>query len=171
MGKRDYGNVIEIIKNDFRAARSNPIVIITLLAIIILPSLYAVININACWDPYEKTNDMDFAIANMDNGTEYQGLKLNVGNDLVEGLKNETRFHWVYVDEATLREGVHNGTYYAGIIIPQNLSKNVVSITTDDPQSAKLVYIVNDKTNPVAPRITQQGANMIYNEMNAKIIA
>ncbi len=170
MGKRDFGNVIETMKNDFRAARSNPIVVITLIAIIILPSLYAVININACWDPYEKTNDMDFAIANMDNGTEYQGLKLNVGEDLVEGLKNETRFHWVYVDEDTLREGVHNGTYYAGIIIPQNLSKNVVSITTDDPQSAKLVYIVNDKTNPVAPRITQQGANMIYNEMNAKII-
>ena len=50
MGKRDFGNVIEIMKNDFRAARSNPIVVITLIAIIILPSLYAVININACWE-------------------------------------------------------------------------------------------------------------------------
>ena len=170
MSGRDIGNMVELVKNDFKTARSNPIVIITLIGIIILPSLYAVINIDACWDPYEKTGDMEFAIANMDNGTVYEGYQMNIGDDLVEGLKNNTKFHWVYVDESTLREGVHNGTYYAGIVIPKNLSENVVSITTDDPQSAKLIYIVNDKTNPVAPRIAQQGANAIYSEMNAKII-
>ena len=170
MSGRDIGNILELMKKDFNSALSNPIVLITLIAIIILPSLYAVINIDACWDPYEKTGDIDFAIANMDNGTIYEGYQLNVGNDLIEGLKNETRFHWVYVDEDTLRQGVHNGTYYAGIVIPKNLSENVVSITTDDPKSAKLIYIVNEKTNPVAPRIAQQGANSIYNEMNAKII-
>ena len=170
MGGRDIGNIFELVKKDFETVRSNPIVLITLIGIIILPSLYAVINIDACWDPYEKTGDMEFAIANMDNGTVYEGYQLNVGDDLVEGLKNNTKFHWVYVDESTLREGVHNGTYYAGIVIPKNLSENLISITTDDPQSAKLIYIVNDKTNPVAPRIAQQGANAIYSEMNAKII-
>ena len=122
------------------------------------------------WDPYEKTEDIDFAIANMDNGSSYEGLELNVGDDLVEELKNESKFHWVFVDEQTLRQGVENGTYYAGIVIPQNLSKNIVSITTDKPETAKLIYIDNEKTNPVAPRITTQGANAIYTEMNAKII-
>lgn len=170
MGDRNYKNVLEIMRGDAKAAVSNPFVIITLLAIIIIPSLYAVININACWDPYEKTGDMDFAIANLDKGATYQDLQLNVGDNLVDGLKNETRFHWVFVDEQNLRQGVRNGTYYSGIIIPENLSENVISITTDDPHSAKLIYIVNDKTNPIAPRIAQQGANSIYNEMNAKII-
>ena len=170
MGSRDIGNIIEIFKNDFKSAFSNKIVIITLIAIIILPSLYAVINIGACWDPYEKTGEMDFAIANLDNGTVYDGYELNVGNDLVDTIKNNTKFHWVFVTESELREGVKNGTFYAGIIIPQNLSENIVSITTDNPQQAKLIYIVNDKTNPVAPRIAQQGANTIYTEMNAKII-
>ena len=142
----------------------------TLIAIIILPSLYAIINIQACWDPYEKTGEIDFAVANLDKGAVYDGYTINVGNDLVDTLKNNTKFHWVFVSEDELREGVKNGTFYAGIIIPENLSENIVSITTDDPQTAKLIYIVNDKTNPVAPRITQQGANTIYNEMNAKII-
>ena len=35
------------------------------------PSLYALINIGACWDPYENTNHVQFAIANEDNGTTY----------------------------------------------------------------------------------------------------
>ena len=170
MGKRDLGNVFEIMRNDFRDARSNPIVIITLIGIIILPSLYAIINIDACWDPYERTGEMDFAIANNDRGATYQNLSINVGNDLVDDLQNDTRFHWVFVSEDELRQGVRNGTYYAGIVIPENLSENVISITTDDPHSAQVIYIVNDKTNPVAPRIAQQGANTIYREMNAKIV-
>ena len=170
MGRWNFDNVLEIMKNDSKSVTSNPIVVITIIAIIIIPSLYAIININACWDPYEKTEDIDFAIANMDNGSSYEGLELNVGDDLVEELKNESKFHWVFVDEQTLRQGVENGTYYAGIVIPQNLSKNVVSITTDKPETAKLIYIDNEKTNPVAPRITTQGANAIYTEMNAKIV-
>ena len=170
MGKRSVENVLEIIRKDFRDARSNPIVIITLIGIIILPSLYAIINIDACWDPYERTGEMDFAIANNDRGATYQNLSINVGNDLVDDLQNDTRFHWVFVSEDELRQGVRNGTYYAGIVIPENLSENVISITTDDPHSAQLIYIVNDKTNPVAPRIAQQGANTIYREMNAKIV-
>jgi putative membrane protein len=170
MSSRDLGNIIEIFKNDYKSAFSNKIVVITLIAIIIIPSLYAIINIQACWDPYEKTGEMDFAIANMDNGTTYEGYRINVGNDMVNSLNDNKKFHWVLVSEDELREGVKNGTYYAGIIIPQNLSENVVSITTDEPQTAKLIYIVNDKTNPVAPRIMQQAANTIYNEMNAKII-
>ena len=83
MGGRDIGNIVELVKNDFKTARSNPIVIITLIGIIILPSLYAVINIDACWDPYEKTGDMEFAIANMDNGTVYEGYQMNVGDDSI----------------------------------------------------------------------------------------
>ena len=170
VGKDNIINIFELVKNDFKAAFSNPIVVITLIAIIILPSLYAILNIEACWDPYEKTGDMDFAIANLDNGTTYQGLEVNVGNELVDGLKNNSNFNWVFVSEDELREGVKNGTYYSGIVIPRNLSENIVSITTDNPQTAKLHYVVNDKTNPVAPRIAHQGANAVYTEMNAKII-
>ena len=170
MSGRDINNIIEIMKHDFHSALLNPIVIIILIAIIILPSLYAIINIEACWDPYEKTGNMKFAVANLDNGTTYNNMSINVGNELVNTLKNNTDFKWVFVSESELREGVKNGTYYSGIIIPQNLSENVVSITSDNPKTAILYYIVNDKTNPVAPRIAQQGANAVYKEMNAKIV-
>lgn len=170
MSGRNTGNIIEIMQNDLKSALSNPIVIFVLIAIIILPSLYAIINIQACWDPYEKTGEMEFAVANLDNGTTYEGLNLNIGNDLVDELKNNTDFKWVFVSEQELRDGVKDGKYYSGIIIPKNLSENVVSITSDNPETAKLYYIVNDKTNPVAPRIAEQGANAVYKEMNAKIV-
>ena len=170
MGSKDIGNIVEIMKNDFKSAFSNPIVTIVLIAIIILPSLYALLNIQACWDPYGNTGNVEFAIANLDNGTSFEGNTLNVGNELVKELKNNDKFKWTFVTEDELRDGVYSGKYYAGIIIPKNLSSNIISITTDDPQQAKLEYVVNVKSNPVATKLTDTGANTVYTTLNAKII-
>lgn len=170
MGRKDIGNIIEIMRNDFKSAFSNPIVTIVLIGIIILPSLYALINIYACWDPYGNTDEVEFAIANLDNGTSFEGTKINVGNELVKDLKNNTKFKWTFVTEDELRDGVHKGDYYAGIVVPKNLSENIVSITTDNPEQAKLEYVVNVKANPVAAKLTNTAANTVYSNLNAKIV-
>ncbi len=170
MSRKDIGKIVEIMKNDFYSAFSNPIVTLLLLAIIILPSLYALINVEACWDPYGKTEDVEFPIANLDNGTTFEGTTLNVGNELVKELKNNTKFNWKFVTEDELRDGVNKGKYYAGIVIPKNLSENIVSIASDDPHQAELEYVVNIKSNPVATRLTDAGANAVYTSLNAKIV-
>ena len=163
-------NIIEIMKSDSKAAISNPIVTIVLIGLIILPSLYALINIAACWDPYGNTGNVEFAIANLDNGTTFNGKEINVGNELVKSLKDNDKFQWTFVTEDELRDGVYKGDYYAGIVIPRNLSDNVVSIMTDDPQQAKLEYVVNMKANPVGAKLTDSGSNAVYLELNAKIV-
>ena len=170
MSRKDIGKIAEIMKNDFKGAFSNPIVTIVLIAIIILPSLYALLNIQACWDPYENTGNVEFAIANLDNGSTFQGTPFNVGNELVKELKKNDKFDWKFVTEDELRDGVYKGDYYAGIIIPKNLSENVISIAGDNPQQAKLEYVVNVKSNPVAAKLTDSGANTVYTTLNAKII-
>ena len=92
MAGRDIGNIIEIMRTDLKAAFSNPIVTLVLIALIILPSLYALINIQACWDPYGNTGDVQFAIANLDNGSTFEGKQLNIGNELVKELKKNDKF-------------------------------------------------------------------------------
>lgn len=164
-------NILEIMKKDYRSAFSNPIVILLLLGLIILPSLYGLVNIYACWNPYENTNHVQFAIANEDNGTTYDGKKINVGEELVLSLKENTDFEWVFVMPDELRTGVHNGTYYAGIIIPHNFTESVVSIVNGNPHSAELEYIVNEKSNPVAAKLTDAAAKEVYNKLNAKIVS
>ena len=170
MGSKDIGNIVEIMKNDFKSAFSNPIVTLVLIGIIILPSLYALLNIQACWDPYGNTGNVEFAIANLDNGSSFDGTNINVGNELVKDLKKNDKFKWTFVTEDELRKGVHSGKYYAGIVIPKNLSENIVSITGDDPKQAELEYVVNVKSNPVATKLTDTGANTVYTTLNAKIV-
>ena len=163
-------NIMEILKTDLRSTVKNPVVIILLIAIIILPSLYGLVNIYACWDPYDNTDHFPFAIANEDKGATYQDVKINAGNDLVMMLKNNTKFEWVFVTSDELRQGVHDGKYYAGLIVPANFSESIVSITTDDPHSADLEYIVNEKY-PVASKLSDGAAKEVYNNINAEIVA
>ena len=163
-------NIFEIIKTDARATLSNPIVVIVLIALIILPSLYGLVNIYACWDPYENTGNVQFAIANDDRGASYKGVDVHAGDDLVKMLKNNTDFKWVFVSSDDLREGVHNGTYYAGMVVPANFSECIVSITTQDPHSAQLEYRVNEKSNPVAAKLSDSAAKAVYNNINAEIV-
>ena len=170
MSRKDPMMIAEIMKNNFKGAFSNPIVVIVLIGVIILPSLYALLNIQACWDPYGNTGDVPFAIANLDDGASFNDKDINVGKELVKDLKKNDKFKWTFVSEDDLRKGVYNGTYYAGIVIPKNLSENIVSITGDNPQQAKLEYVVNMKTNPVATKLTDSGANAVYTSLNAKIV-
>ncbi|MBR6023941.1 MAG: YhgE/Pip domain-containing protein [Methanobrevibacter sp.] len=163
-------NIIEIIKRDAKATLSNPIVILVLIALIILPSLYGLVNIYACWDPYKNTGHVQFAIANDDRGASYDGVAIHAGDDLVDMLKNNTDFEWVFVSSDDLRQGVHNGTYYAGMVVPANFSECIVSITTKDPHSATLEYRVNEKANPVAAKLSDSAAKAVYNNINAEIV-
>ena len=170
MSRKDVGMIAEIMKNDFKGIFSNPIITLVLIGIIVLPSLYALLNIQACWDPYGNTDEVEFAIANLDKGATFEGTQINVGNELVKELKNNDKFKWTFVTEDTLRDGVYKGDYYAGIILPKNLTKNVLSIAGDNPKQAKLEYVVNVKSNPVATKLTDTGANTVYTSLNAKIV-
>ncbi len=170
-GQQSKNNILEIMRSDFHSAFANPIVILVLIGVILLPSLYGLVNIYACWNPYEETGNVVFAIANEDNGTTYQGDDINVGKNLTDSLKNNTDFKWVFVSSDELRTGVHDGNYYAGIIIPKNFSESIVSIVTGDPHSAELEYIVNEKSNPVAAKLTDSAAKAVYNNLNAEIVS
>lgn len=172
LGRRiNLNHIGQLLKKDFKDVfTKNPIVVLTLLAIIILPSLYALINIQACWDPYDNTGNLEFAVANLDKGASFDGEDINVGDQLEDELKRNDDFYWTFVSEDELREGVKNGTYYAGIIIPKNFSESIKSITSDDPHSAELEYIVNRKSNPMASKLSDSAARAVYNKVNAKIV-
>ena len=163
-------NIRNIFRNDMKAVKNNPVVMVVLLVIILLPSLYALLNIEATWDPYARTSNLEVAVVNEDLGYASNGTNYNVGNMLVNELKNNTNFKWQFVDETTGLNGVKNGKYYAVLIIPSNFSQQLLSIQTSNPQQAQIQYIVNDKTNPIAPRLTNAGVDAIQSQINGEIV-
>lgn len=159
-------NIQKIIKNDISATLKNPVVLIVLFALIILPSLYSVINVYACWDPYEDTDNIDYIIVNNDNPVTVNGTTYAYGDMVVEKLQNNSNFNWVYKDEDEARGLVKNGTQYAAIIIPEDFSQDIMSVYSGNPKQASIEYVDNHKTSPVAPKITSKAASNVVTEIN-----
>lgn len=160
----------EIFKNDIKVIKNNPVVLFVLMVIILIPSLYALMNIQATWDPYALTSNIKIAVANGDSPYSLNGTQYKVGDMLVEELKNNDKFNWQFVDEETARNGVKNGEYYAAIIIPSNFSQMLLSIDTANPQQASIEYLVNDKLNAIAPKMTNTGVDTIQSKINDEVV-
>ncbi len=161
---------IKIFKNDLKTIKNLPLLIIFLIVVICLPSLYILFTVPSAWDPYSKTSNIEIAVVNGDSGYAANGTHYNVGNILVDELKNNTNFSWQFVDKNTALDGVKNGKYYAALIIPDNFSEDLLSIETTTPQQAKIQYIDNEKLNPIAPRLTSAGAEGIQTKINDEIV-
>lgn len=163
-------NIFKIYKKDLKDIFTNPSLLIVILGLAILPSLYAWFNIKASWDPYGNTQNISVAVVNKDNGNEVSGNKINFGDEVVKKLKNNDKLGWNFVDEKDALDGVNSGKYYATIEIPQDFSKNLTSIVTDETKKGQIVYTVNEKINAIAPKITDKGASTIQSEVNQTVV-
>ncbi|MBI5679635.1 MAG: YhgE/Pip domain-containing protein [Methanobacterium sp.] len=163
-------NAFEIFKNDIKAVKNNSVVIFALLVLISIHALYTCLTIQSTWDPYSQTSNIKIAVVNEDSGYDLNGTHYNVGDLLIEELKNNTNFNWQFVNKEEALNGVKNGKYYAALIIPGNFSQDLLSISTPNPHQAQIEYVTNDKLSPITPRMTEAGADAIQVKINSIII-
>jgi putative membrane protein len=153
-------------KNVFKVSTGTLLVI----GIILLPSVYAWVNLKAMWDPYANTSGIKIAVTSQDQGAEVNGKKINIGDEVIHSLENNKKLGWTFVNEAEARKGVLNGDYYASLLIPKDFSEKITSVLTENPQKPEIDYAVNEKINAVAPKITSSGATSLTNQISQNFI-
>mgnify|MGYP004448073465 FL=1 len=163
-------NIIKIFVRDIRSIAKNWVALIIIIGLMILPSLYAWFNIRASWDPYGNTGGIKVAIVNKDTGGNLKDKFINVGEELVEKLKENTSLGWCFVSEEEGNNGVHTGKYYATIIIPEEFTSETLSIINNSIKRPTLIYKVNEKSNAIAPKITDKGITTIKSQVDSNII-
>lgn len=164
-------NVFYLYKLDWKRIFSNPISAFLIIALMILPSLYAWFNIKALWDPYGNTSELPIAVYSADKGAEFQGKELSIGNEVIDSLHENKQLGWHFLDsKKELVEGVKSGKYYAGIYLPADFSKDLVSFTSGTIVKPKIEYYSNQKINAIAPKITDKGASSLQEQISKNFI-
>ena len=132
-------NIFKIYKDDIKKIFTNYAALIVFIALSILPSLYAWFNIKASWDPYgkEATSQIKIGVVNKDKGAELKGEFKNIGNQIIDQLKENDVMGWQFVSEKEAVKAVEEGSYYAMITIPEEFSENILSLITDDIKKGK----------------------------------
>ena len=164
-------NIIEIFRNDIKEVFRKTNTWIIIVGLIFLPSMYAWPNILSSWDPYGHTNNIKVAVTSEDAGATVDGKDLNLGNSLVEGLKNNKNLDWQFVsNKQQAEDGVRIGDYYASIVVPKNFSQDMTSVSRTEPKRATIEYTVNEKINAISPKITNSGASAIANNISKNFV-
>ena len=120
-------NIFRIFKNDVSRIRSNVIAMIVIMGITVIPTLYAWFNIAASWDPYGNTGNLKIAVASLDEGydSELINVNLNLGDQILDTLKENDNFNWVFTEADDASSGVKSGKYFAALVIPEDFSRKV----------------------------------------------
>jgi len=169
--KHTFQDVFKIYKSDILNIVSNWVVAVIVGGLIFLPSLYAWLNIYASMDPYAHTANMKIAVVNEDSGTTIKGENLNIGKELMDNLKENNSFSWHFIPREEALDSLKNGDYFAVLIVPNDFSQKLSSIVTELPTKAHIDYYVNEKINPIAPKITSKGAGVITQQVSSEFIS
>ncbi|WP_195988087.1 YhgE/Pip domain-containing protein [Clostridium sp. D53t1_180928_C8] len=162
--------VFNIFKIDIKNLIKSPVAIFIVVGLCILPSLYAWINIKACWDPYANTGNLPIVVVNNDEGKELNGEYINVGDEVVNNLKENKSIGWVFKDEWQANDGLNRGEYYALIEIPENFTEGLISITTTSPRKPQIIYKANEKANAIATKITDVAKESVVREIKTNFV-
>ena len=144
-----------------------------IVAISILPALYAWVNIYANGNPYVNTGNIKIAVASNDPGIDLDdGTHVNMAEEVSGELKESTSIGWQFpgtADEAI--DGVVSGKYYAAIIFEDNFTYNMYHFEQallDDREP--LTFYENTKKNAVASKITETAAATLQENINTKYL-
>lgn len=155
-------NTFKLFKLDWQRIFKNPIATFLIIALMIIPSLYAWFNIKALWDPYANTGELPIAVYSDDKAASFQGKEVDIGKEVLKNLHENKQLGWKFVDsKEELDKGVKSGKYFAGIYLPKDFSKDLLSFTTGEIVKPKIEYSINEKINAIAPKIAEKGASSL----------
>lgn len=161
-------NILKIFSSDVKSIVRHFFAAVIVVAITIIPALYAWFNIYANGDPYANTGNISVAVASEDTG--YNGI--NKGKAIIDNLKKSDSINWVFPGSAeAAKKGVDSGKYYAAIIINENFSRNMYSLKSAlEDDGAEISYYENGKKNAVANKITETAAETVEHNIQVEYL-
>lgn len=165
--------VSEIFRSDLRSVAKQFFAMVILIAICVLPALYAWFNIYSNHDPYGSTGNIRIAVASNDPGmARSDGSVVNMADEVMDTLRESDSIGWVFLDDADAAvAGVESGDYYAAIVFAPTFTTNMLDVEqgllSDD---AGLTFYENGKKNAIAAKITETAAGTLQETINTKYL-
>lgn len=165
--------VFRIFKNDIRSIVKYFFVLVIVLALGVLPSLYAWINIYASWDPYGNTGNLEIALASRDTGIKLQdGTYVNAADEVIREIKDDKDIRYVPLDTAEEAvDGVTSGRFYAAFVFEDGFTYDMRHFEEAiGDEDAKITYYENVKNNAVAIKIIDNFSESLQGDINSKYL-
>ncbi|WP_086669142.1 YhgE/Pip domain-containing protein [Lentzea kentuckyensis] len=152
--------------NELRRITSGKLPKLAVLALALVPLLYASLYLYANKDPYANLNQVPAALVVKDKGAK----DLNAGKEVADELLNGKKFNWHVVDNpADADDGVRKGKYIFALTLPEDFSEALTSAEQNKPRQGVLTLTTNDANNYLGSTIANQVVSEVRRAVTAKV--
>ncbi|MFI6102004.1 YhgE/Pip family protein [Lentzea sp. NPDC051213] len=151
--------------NELRRITSGTLPRLAVLALALVPLLYASLYLYANKDPYANLNQVPAALVVKDKGAK----DLNAGKEVADELLNGKKFNWHVVDDTDAAEGVRKGKYIFALTLPEDFSDALTSPEDFKPRQGVLTLTTNDANNYLGSTIANQVVSEVRRAVTAKV--
>ncbi len=145
--------------------------LVSIIAVLFIPVMYAGMFLWAFWDPYAGLPNLPVAIVNEDTGAEMDGVKLDLGDTLVDKLVDSEQFNFIEVSKEEAEKGLNGRDYYMILEIPTNFSDHATTLLDDKPSKLVINYIPNEGLNFLGAQIGETAMDRVRAEVNSQVSA
>ena len=140
---RFFRDAFAIFQSELTLFQRFPKLRIPTLGVILIPALYAFIYLSSVSDPNAHTTELKAAIVNLDQGLNYRGQAVNVGQNVVKAIREKRSFGFIdYPAEDEAKRAVRQGELAFALIIPKDFSANAVP--GNEAAGGRLVMYVSE---------------------------
>lgn len=148
-----------------------PMLVLSVLAIVLVPSLYAVFYISSFWDPYGHLDRLPAALVNADQGTVIGGRSVNLGQSIVDTFQQKPPFHLIYLPSvAAANAALHRGEVYFTLLIPPDFSERALAARKEEPAILSLQVAEGDSYTSaiISKRFGSELAHTLNEQLNVE---
>ena len=145
-----------------------PLLVLSTLAIVLVPSLYAVFYVSSFWDPYGHLDRLPAAIVNADRGSDRGGRSVNLGDTMVNTFERQPPFRFVRLPSAQAAdEALRRGEVFFILVIPADFSERALTAQQDKP--ANLTLKVTEGANYTSAIISKRFGVELAHTLNEQL--
>lgn len=161
---------MKTIREEWRKLFKNKILFISFITICFIPILYASFFLKSIWDPYGMTKNLPVAFVNEDRGTEFEGKRIDVGNQIETELRDNKDLDWHFVSSAKGQEGLKDNKYYMVVTVPENFSQEALSVLDVKPDKMKIDFETNPSYNFIGEVIGETAMLHLQKQITDNIV-
>lgn len=158
-----------MLRQELAKVRKNRLLMVTLIVVMLIPSIYSTIFLKSMWDTYERMDNFPVAVINQDKAVHKAGKDINIGEELTKKLDESSDMDFKPMSAEEARKGLDEGKYYLALTIPEDFSADSLTLMDKEPKPMNLTYETSAGHNFTSSKFSEIATGRIKNEVQTNV--
>jgi putative membrane protein len=160
---------LTLVRTELKRLTGSPMQILALVALMLVPLLYAGLYLWGNDDPYGNLDSVPAALVVDDAGATQDGEDVNYGEQVRDNLIDDGTLDWHETSLKEAESGLASGEYDFIVRFGPDFSTSLTSIADDDPTKAVVELTTNDANSYLAGTIADTVTGTVRESLTQEV--